>query len=96
MNKKEARDLVYNHSFKEDTGKYTGIYLTPRRVVFIIIDSLTDDFESIQKENIRLREIESNVKDLLSCLEISVNKLVDMETYINRLKQINTNETKYR
>lgn len=52
MNIKEARDLVDKHSFKEDIGRY----VIPRRVVYILIDSLFENFELIKKENTRLKK----------------------------------------
>lgn len=80
MNREEAKkDLYYGIQF--DTLKINEF--TDK-----IYDEFEKEIESIQKENTRLKEIESNVKDLLSCLELSDNKLDDMQTYINRLKGV--------
>lgn len=54
MNRQEAKQLADKHSFKE--VETTGRYLIPRRVVHIIIDSLNEDFEQLQKENTRLKK----------------------------------------
>lgn len=54
MNRKEARELTDKHSFKEERS--TGRYLVPRRVVYIIIDSLNEDSKLLKKENTRLKK----------------------------------------
>ena len=54
MTRQEAIQLTDKHSFKE--AGTTGRYIIPRRVVYIIIDSLSEDIESIKKEKIRLKK----------------------------------------
>lgn len=54
MTRQEAKQLTDKHSFKE--AGTTGRYIIPRRVVYIIIDSLSEDIESIKKEKIRLKK----------------------------------------
>lgn len=54
MTRQEAKQLTDKHSFKE--AGTTGRYIIPRRVVYIIIDSLSEDIESIKKEKTRLKK----------------------------------------